>query len=249
MGTFSDILGGVGDVAGSFMGGDDRDRARGYLDANAAGWKGLTPQIEAQQAGPSAYNTADPAGRSAQLEALSQLRNQYNSGGLDAISQGRMADIGQQTQQAAQQSQQAVMQDAARRGVANGGNTLVAQQIAGQQAAQAGAQQGRDVAAAAQQGRMQAIQGAGQLATGVRGQDYERAAANDAIGRFNANQRQNAQVQTQQGNFQRQAGLSGAYGAQYSGAMGDAQRLQGVAHGVGTAVGGGVDAYFAGGGG
>src|SRR5712664_385925 len=124
--------------------------------------------IKAAEAGPSEYFSEDPATRAAQMDALAEFQNQNRQGGLTAIDRARLADITNQTNQTAKTVQARVMDDASRRGMATSGNTLVAQQVAGQNAANQGANEGLQVEAPAQ----------------------------DAIDKFNAANRQDAQNQT-----------------------------------------------------
>src|SRR5438105_3492990 len=73
----------------------------------------------------SAYFSEDPATRAAQMDALQEFQNQYRSGGLSAIDRARLSDITHGQEQTTEAMQQRVMDDAARRGMATGGNTLV----------------------------------------------------------------------------------------------------------------------------
>src|SRR5712664_453128 len=152
--------------------------------------------IKAAEAGPSEYFSEDPATRAAQMDALAEFQNQNRQGGLTAIDRARLADITNQTNQTAKTVQARVMDDASRRGMATSGNTLVAQQVAGQNAANQGANEGLQVEAQAQAAREQAVRDAAGVASGTRTQDYQRAAAQDAIDKFNAANRQDAQNQT-----------------------------------------------------
>lgn len=246
MGAGADILGGIGDFVGGLLGSGDRDDAMKYLEQARQGYQGLKPTIFAQQTGPSAYLSADPSTRAAQMDALANLRNQISQGGLDAVTRSNLAQIQAQNAQQANTSQAAVMDAAARRGMANSGNTLVAQQLAGQQAAQRNAMQGLQQGAIEQQNRMAAIQGEGNLAGGIRAQDYDRAAALDSINRFNASQRQGAEQSTFQNSLAQQNGVASGYGAQAAQKNGDAQKTQQMWGGIGRAVGAVGDAVATG---
>src|SRR6266851_8895807 len=150
------LLGAIGGFAGSMLGGGDRDEALRYLEEARKAYEGLDryADIAPAQEGQSNYLAADPATRAAQMDALTEFQNQYRQGGLNAIDRAKLADIENQTAQTANTTQARVMDDAARRGMATSGNTLVAQQVAGQQAAQRGASNELQVAAQAEQGRM-----------------------------------------------------------------------------------------------
>src|SRR3954469_12175193 len=129
MGFISDITGGIGDVAGLFGGDGDVNDAQNDYRKEREGYEGLHPDISYSDI------ASDPQGRAAQMDALAQLQNQYRSGGLDAIDRGKLNDNSINANQVANQNRGAVQQDAMRRGNWNGGNALVAQQLAGQQAA------------------------------------------------------------------------------------------------------------------
>lgn len=141
------------------------------------------------ESGPSAFESTDPAARAAQMEALGQLQAKYHAGGLDAIDRARVGDIQSGVNQTAAVQRGAVQEDARHRGVYSSGNALVDAQVAGQGSAMRGEQQGRDAAALAEQARTGAITGAAGVAGNIRGQDYAKASALDAISRFNAAQR------------------------------------------------------------
>jgi hypothetical protein len=242
MGTSADIFGGLGDIAGYFASDGERSDARAQLEKGRQGFAQLDPRIQAQETGPSAYASADPSTRAAQMSALSSLQNQYSQGGLDSIARANLADVQNQSNQQAHTQQAGIMEQANARGQGGGGNALVAQQLAGQQAAQRGSQQALQVAAQAQQGRQQALAGAAGIASGVRGQDYQSAGAQDAIARFNAQQRQGAAQDSYGNAFNRAAGMAGMSGQQYAAQMAEAKRTQDAWGGAGKMVGAGADA-------
>jgi hypothetical protein len=235
------ILGGLGDFVGGFMGDGDRREAMAYLDKARNGYASLNPTIVGQETGPSAYVAADPATRAAQLDALANFQSQYKQGGLDAVTRANLAQIEQQNAQQAHAGQQAVLQGAQRRGMLNSNAALAAQQAAGQQGNQRSAAASLQAGAIGQQNRMAALQGAAGLAGGIRGQDYERAGAQDAIARFNASQRQNAAQNSFQNGLGQQQGMAGVYGAQADQKNKDAQRIQRMVGGLGRAAGGVAD--------
>lgn len=241
------IFGGIGDIVGGFAGNADREEAMRYLNNARLGYEQLRPDIAAQTVGRSELMGADPSTRAAQLDALTQLRDQYRSGGLDAMTRAQLAEIQGQNTQMAQGAQQAVLQDASRRGQLRSNASLSAAQLAGQQQAQRSATQSVQAQGIGQQNRMNAIHGAAGLAGNIRGQDYERAAAQDAVARFNASQRQGAQQASFGNSLARQQGVAGAAGAQADHKNADAQRTQRMWGGLGRAVGGVGDAVFTGG--
>jgi hypothetical protein len=186
------LLGGIGDIAGYFAGSGDRDEAMRDLEKSRKGWEDIDPNIAAQEAGRSYFDNAGAGSSAAQNDILSQLRNKYNAGGLDALDRARLSEINQSTAQAGRGASEAAKDDAARRGMLNSASTLVAQQQAGQNAAQIGSNQGVQAAGMAEGARRAAMNQAGWMAGQMRSQDYEKAAAQDAIQRFNASQRQGA---------------------------------------------------------
>lgn len=143
----------------------------------------------------SAYNQVRPGqnemrARAAQLTALKRLQD-YSTG------QETAEDRAQQAAYSAQQDQYARAMGGAQQAnlQARGyGNPLLAglgQQVRAQQQGMASNQQGLDMNAYAQQRALQSMGAAGQLATGIRSQqwdeDYKRARAGDIIRNANVN--------------------------------------------------------------
>lgn len=210
------VSGAIGAIAGAGQNGQaDSDRAAAlqqYLDVNVPDVQQqqvilqqlksqgqLTPQMEsALQQGPSALQgvSVDPRLRQAQMSALSSLQG-LGSTGLNATD--REALFGVQNAQAQQnQAQQAsILQNMAQRGALGSGEELAAR-LSASQAGQANAQQqGLGVAAQAQARALQAIQQSGQLGGQMEnqqfGEDAQKAAATDAINRFNTQNSQQVQ--------------------------------------------------------
>lgn len=215
-----DIMGGVDD----FLTGGAGSAAQDAYKQSRQQLQFIDPE-----AGASAYASADPATRAAQLEALGQLHNKYTQGGMDAIDRGRVGDIQQGVAQSARATQAGVQQDAMRRGLYNSGNALVSQQVAGQNAGQIGQQQARDAAALSEQSRLGELGQAGGLAGDIRGQDYQKAGALDAISRFNAAQRLN------KGNS-----IAGTYSGEAGVDEENAQRRAGMAKDLARGAGAGI---------
>lgn len=238
------ILGGIGDVAGYFAGQGDRQEGERDLERARKGYEDIDPNIAAQEAGRSNFDNAGTASSAAQNDILSQLRNKYNAGGLDALDRARLSEINQSTAQAGRGASEAAKDDAARRGMLNSASTLVAQQQAGQNAAQVGSNQGIQAAGMAEQARRAGMNQAGWMAGQMRSQDYEKAAAQDAIARFNASQRQGAEQATLHGKLARQGGIADIYGQQYGAKNASADRTQRLYGGIGR-MAGGVANYFA----
>lgn len=131
----------------------------------------------------------------AQANALGKMRQIADQGGLTAIDRAQLLDI--QTEQATRSrgEQEAIQQDLARRGQAGSGAEIAGRLLSQQGAATRSAAGGASVAAEAQRRALEAIQSSGTMATGMRTQDFgeqtQRAAAADAVAKFN-NSFQNA---------------------------------------------------------
>lgn len=232
MGIFSDIAGGIGDTVGGIIAQGDANDAQDYYRKEREGYEGLGPNIDYQDI------ASDPAGRAAQMDALSQLQNQYRSGGLDAIDRAKLADINNNSNQLAEQNRQAVAQGAMRQGNWNSGNALVSQQLAGQQAANMANYQGIQAGSQALQNRQRAIGGAAEIGGNV-------ADARDMISRFNATNRLQAQQMSFNNALARQNGISRGYENQAGGAYEQADRTQRKAGSIGRTIGAGGDAAAA----
>lgn len=138
----------------------------------------------------------DPRLRQTQVDALTQLEEIANAGGMDARLRASLYDIG--AEQAAQNrgDQEAILANARARGIGGSNLETVNRLVASQAAATRGANQGVQAAALAESRRMQALQDAASLGGSIRSADYQKsaqeAAARDAIARFNTQARQNA---------------------------------------------------------
>lgn len=159
--------------------------------------------------------TLDPKLKQAQMEALAQLQEIGQNKGLTAMDRAQLAEIQGEEATQARGAREAILQNAAARGMGGSGLEIMAQMKNAQDSATR--QSGRDtqVAGLAQQRALQAIQGAGQLGGQMNTQDFEQQAkiaqAKDAINQFNtANQNQfnlantGARNEAQQFNLQKQ---------------------------------------------
>lgn len=160
----------------------------------------LNPEeAKAYLVGPSAMEQVkvDPRLQQAQMGALQYLQDIANQGGLTAQDRAQLADIEAQQKGVEKSQREAIMMNAAQRGMAGSGLEIASRLAAQQAAANQAAQRGTDVASMAQQRALQAMMQSGQMAGQVRGQEFgEKSAAaeaKDAINRFNA------QVQQQTG--------------------------------------------------
>lgn len=133
--------------------------------------------------------SVDPRMRQAQMRALEELSG-LSQQGLGAEDRAAFNQLQResQAQAAAQQSQ--VLQNAAQRGMADSGSTMMAQLMAGQQAANRSQQGGEALAAQAAAARRQALGQFGDMSNTLAGQDLAQksqvASAKDNINQFNA---------------------------------------------------------------
>lgn len=189
------------------------DPGRGYTNQALQQFQGLTPptaedlKVQLQKMvyqgditpemaqtiiqDPSKFNeiTSGGAGRQAQLQALSQLQGISTNGGLTPEDKAQLNEIQSATGAQERGSREAIMQNARERGVGGSGMELAAQLINQQGSAGNANQSGLDVAAQAQKRALDAIMQSGQLGGQVQGQEFsehaQKAAAQDAINRFN----------------------------------------------------------------
>lgn len=184
--------------------------------------------------------SADPRLRQAQLDALDSLQEIVDMEGLTATDRARLEDINRQESAIERGNREAIMQNAAARGVGGSGLELAQQLISGQESAGRRAQQGFDVAADAEQRALDAMMMTGQLSGDMRGQEFAeaqaKAQAQDMINQFNVqNQNMFSQYNQEQRNalknqayqdaLARAHGMSGAY--QGAGSLKEGRRSAG----------------------
>lgn len=157
----------------------------------------ITPEdAQVVMADPSAYLDIeeDPTVRKAQLGSLSKLQGIVDSGGMDAQSKADVAEIIRSLDTANKGNREAIVQNAQQRGVGGSGLEMANKLTAAQEASTNASQQGMDAAALAEKRALEAIMNTGQLSTQIRGQDYtkasDKAAAIDAINKFNTQNKQ-----------------------------------------------------------
>lgn len=150
-----------------------------------------SPQIEqAIQSQPSkvAQISEDPKLREAQLGALKALETK-SATGFGPQERATLNKIRQQTEGDTQSKLQAIKDSMAARGISGSGSELAMQLQAAQAGANQAAMQGDELAANAAANALQAIQAQASQAGGMRTQDFNvantKAAAEDAINRFN----------------------------------------------------------------
>jgi hypothetical protein len=157
----------------------------------------LTPELEQafqqQDSSLSSYN-ADPNAKEAQLNALSKLQQIGDSGGMLLEDKANLNQIAQDNAAQERGSRDAIMQNMAARGMAGSGAELAAKLAGEQGSATRAANQSMSVAAQAQKRALDAIAQSGQLGGSIRTQDLseaeKKAAAQDAINKFNTVNRQ-----------------------------------------------------------
>jgi hypothetical protein len=171
-------------------------------------------------AGPSAMNDieVDPRLKDKQLASLEALEELAAGGGMTAQDEANLNRILSQTAQADKGRRDAIMQNASARGMGGSGMALLAQLQSSQAATDRANQTGLDIAGMAEQRALDAMLQGGQLAGGIRSQDFgEQAAiaeANDAIAKFNAaNTNQNSQFNATTVNDMGQFNATGAFNA------------------------------------
>ncbi len=135
----------------------------------------------------------DPRLKQAQMASLSALQDLAANGGLNAEDKANLAKIQSQSAQADRGRRDAILQNMQARGMGGSGSELLAQLQSSQAATDRQSQEGLDIAGMAQARQRQAIMDAGGLGGSIRNQDFgeqaQVASANDAIDRFNAQNR------------------------------------------------------------
>lgn len=145
----------------------------------------------------SAYSGLDLSGgegRQAELAALNELRGITEAGGLTAQDRAKIADIQEQMGTANRGAQEAIMQNAAQRGISGSGLEMASRLMAQQQAASDANRQGLQTAADAEKRALEAIIAQGGAGSRLSSADFEREAkvaeAKDLMARFNATNQQ-----------------------------------------------------------
>lgn len=144
----------------------------------------------------------DPAFKQAQMEALASLKRRGEQG-LTLEEEAARGDIMNAAGVANRGAQEAILQQAARQGRLEGGDTLAAQLASAGQTYDQASREAMDLAAARENRALQAVLSSGDLAGKLRSQEYgeqsDAARARDLINKFNVN----TQLGQQQRNVQR----------------------------------------------
>jgi len=194
------VVGALGSLLSGWLSGADEDAARDkyqqiirlYGEQAVKAATLARPELEQLVGlqGGSEYANADPATRAMQMDSLGRLRQQAQAGGLDPQALAQLGAARSQADRAYQGRYQGILSDAARRGQSGGPlgymSALQAAGDTGRTQAEAGVQAAGGAAERGQRANL----ALGQGASAVRGQDYQRAAAQDSINRYNASLRQ-----------------------------------------------------------
>lgn len=153
---------------------------------------------------------SDAGSKQAQMDALLGLQDITSSGGMTAQDKARMQQIQNQENSASRGAREAIMQNAQARGMGGSGMDIMAQLQNQQDSATRASNRGTEVAGMAQERALQALMQQGQLGGQINqqqfGQDSARAQAQDAISKFNAQNKQSVNLANTQANNQAQAG-------------------------------------------
>ena len=176
----------------------------------------LTPeQAQAQLADRSETDniSTDPRTKEAQMAALSGLQDIANSGGMTDSDEVNLNHIRNDEDTAARGKREAILQNAASRGLGGSGLELMSQMQNQQDAATRTSARDMDVSAQAKDRALQALMDAGKMGGDIQAQDFSQQAtkanANDAIAKFNAqNQQQVGLTNTAANNAAQAANLA-----------------------------------------
>lgn len=153
----------------------------------------MTPaqaQAAIQQASAANGIQSDPTTSAAQLQALSQLQNISQSGGLTSADKAQLNQLEGQVGQQNAARQGAVMQQAQEQGIGGSGADLAARLSGAQSANVAASAASNNVAQSAQQRALQALSASGQLSTQMNQNDFNnnlaKAQAQNNVNQFNA---------------------------------------------------------------
>lgn len=211
----------VGGIVGKLFGGPDREKAdalmkEAYAEIDAIGAPPdlsreiirqkfeqagmLSPEVEqAIDVGVSkvAEIQEDPTGRQIQMRALGQL-TQRMGGGLTMEDRAAYNQLRQNAQRDLEAKRQQIVQNMQSRGLSGSGAELQAALLSSQASADEQAAEGDRLAAQASQNALQAAMQGGQMASQLRGQDFDvsktKAAAADELNRFSVQSQMDRQT-------------------------------------------------------
>lgn len=202
MGVGQEVGGAAGDMIGSLIAealnqGDYR-RAEELMREAAKSHEGISLTGPAEQMGPSEFDDIklDKESMDARRMALRKFQQIGLEGGLDPESRAAMAEAQGQAAGYERAQRGALMQRAQERGGLGGGGLNAASLIAQQEGSNRMAMAGTQAAADARRRALQALQASEGIASGLTADEYrrsaDRAAALDAVNKFNTGLRQDA---------------------------------------------------------
>lgn len=152
----------------------------------------------------------DPRLAGSQYSALDALNAIVKGGGMNAQEKADLARVQSEVAQADRGRREAILQNLGARGMSGSGMELLSQLQSNQAATDRASQSGLDIAGQAQQRALQAIMNQGNLAGNMQGQAFsqqaQRAAAQDAINKFNTDAANTFALQQAQGAYNAGAG-------------------------------------------
>lgn len=157
----------------------------------------LTPeQAQAELVGRSEMDniSTDPRLKQAQMDALLGLQEISDGGGLTAMDRANLNRVQTEENTAARGQREAILQNAQARGMGGSGLELLSNLQNSQDAATRASQRDMDITGMAQERALEALMQGGQLGGQMQAQDFNQqaqiAGANDAISKFNAQNKQ-----------------------------------------------------------
>lgn len=154
--------------------------------------------------------SVDPRLAGSQYSALDALDAIVKGGGMNAQEKADLARVQSEVAQADRGRREAILQNLGARGMSGSGMELLSQLQSNQAATDRASQSGLDIAGQAQQRALQAIMNQGNLAGSMQGQSFnqqaQRAAAQDAINKFNTDAANTFAIQQAQGAYNAGAG-------------------------------------------
>ena len=185
----------IGGVAG-FLGGSAKAKARARAARELAALKKryeylakVAPTLTLEQS-QAAGAEADPRFIQAQLASIDKMQKIVEQDGLTSEDRANIENINEHSRIQEQGQRQAILQNAAAKGLTNSNLNYAAQLQASQNSANQAATQQREVAAMAQKRALQAALATGQLGTSMRaqsfGEQFAKGNAQDAVNKFNS---------------------------------------------------------------
>lgn len=153
-------------------------------------------QAEASLVEYNAFDNTSPnaQARGAQMSALQGLQDQVSAGGLTDVARSRIQSTLDEVNNNERGQQEAIMDNAHKRGVSGSGLELANRLMSQQSAASNAGRQGIDIAAMAEQAKMDALKSAAQLGGQIETNDFsqqaQKAQAQNTINQFNATNQQ-----------------------------------------------------------